>query len=266
MFSTALYRREMKSIWKMLVIFAAILTMYVPLIVTMYDSEMLGALEIVSEMMPGLMDAMGFSMADTSLIGYMSSYLYGFILIACPMIFSILCAHTVICNHVDKGSMVSLLAAPVKRLAVAFTQMKTLATGIIALVVYTTALQLTVSEVSLPGELEIPKLMMMNAGLLSLHLFIGGVCFFFSCLFSEAKYSLGFGAGITFSMFVLQMLGNVGGNAEKAKYFTFFTLFNPDGLAAGESGAVIGMLILFAGALALFGGAITIFSRKDLHI
>jgi ABC-2 type transport system permease protein len=266
MINFTLFRREMKSIWKILIIFAGILTMYISIIIYVYDSEMLDALQIMAEMMPGMFDAMGFNLGDMSLLGYLSSYLYGFILLICPMIFSILCAHTVIAQHVDKGSMVSLLAAPVKRSTVAFTQMKVLATGIIVLVLYSTLLKIVICGIGFPGELNIAGLLMMNTGLLCLHFFIGGICFFCSCLFSETKYSLGFGAGIPFTMFALQMLGNVGGDAENVKYFTFFTLFDSDGLAAGESGAVTGMVVLFVGAVVLFTGAIIVFSKKDLHI
>lgn len=267
MFNLALFRREMKSMWKMLAVVAGILTMYVSVVISIYDSEMLGALDIFTEMMPGLADAMGLRMVvDTSLIGFVSIYLHGLILLACPMIFSILCGYNVIARHVEKGSMVSLLAAPIKRGAVAFTQMKVLIAGIVALVLYSTILIIAVCEICFPGELNIAKLLMMNAGLLCLHLFIGGICFLCSCLFSEAKFSLGFGAGIPSAMLVLQMLGNVGGGAGSVKYFTVFTLFNPDGLAAGEGGAIAGMFILFAGAVVLFAGAIAVFTKKDLHI
>ena len=67
-------------------------------------------------------------------------------------------------------------------------------------------------------------------------------------------------------MYVLQMLANVGGDAEAAKYFTFFTLFDADGLVAGESKAIISVLILFTGASILYALGIMIFDRKDLHI
>jgi ABC-2 type transport system permease protein len=46
----------------------------------------------------------------------------------------------------------------------------------------------------------------------------------------------------------------------------FFTLFNPDGLIAGEASAIAGILALFIGTVALFAGAIEVFARKDLHI
>jgi ABC-2 type transport system permease protein len=266
MFNLALYRREMKNIWKMLVIFAGILTLYIPMIVSMYDPDMRETLDKLAEMMPGLMEAMGFKTGDASLIGFIISYLYGFILIVCPMVFSILCGHAVIAQHVDKGSMTSLLAAPVKRRTVAFTQMKVLASGIIAIVAYATILEIISAEITFPSSLDIRQLRLINAGLLCLHFFIGGICFFCSCFFSEAKYSLGFGAGIPFSMFALQMLGNVGGGANWTKYFTFFTLFNPDGIAAVEGGAIVGVSALFLGAMVLFAGGIAVFSNKDLHI
>ena len=91
-------------------------------------------------------------------------------------------------------------------------------------------------------------------------------CFLSSCIFSDTKYSVAFGAGIPAFMYVLQMLANVGGNAEKAKYFTFFTLFRPVGLIAGESNAIASALVLFMGAVMLYAFGIMIFERKDLHI
>ncbi|MDE6921610.1 MAG: ABC transporter permease, partial [Lachnospiraceae bacterium] len=63
-----------------------------------------------------------------------------------------------------------------------------------------------------------------------------------------------------------QMLANVGGNAEKIKYFTYFTLFDPDGLIAGESSAAARSLLLFAGAVVLYVLGILVFEKKDLYI
>lgn len=105
-----------------------------------------------------------------------------------------------------------------------------------------------------------------DAGELRLHLFLGGICFLASCLFSDTKYSVGFGAGIPALMYVLQMLANSGGKAENAKYFTAFTLYDANGIAAGESAALGGVLALLAGAAALYALGITVFCRKDLHI
>lgn len=67
-------------------------------------------------------------------------------------------------------------------------------------------------------------------------------------------------------MYILQMLANAGDQADKIRYFTFFTLFDAEGMAAGENSAVMGMLALFIGAAAFYAAGIRAFCRKDLHI
>lgn len=262
----ALYRREMKGSVKLLAILGAVLTMYITIIIGMYDPEIMETLDSFAQMMPELMAAVGMKTTAATLLGFMSSYLYGFILLIFPMVFCILRGNALIAKYVDKGSMVSLAAAPVKRRTIAITQMAVLVSGILILLLYSTILELICAESGFPGELDIPKLLALNAGLLCLHLFIGGICFLASCLFSDTRYSVAVGAGVPAFMYVLQMLANVGGDAEKAKYFTFFTLFNPDDIIAGESASIVGMLILFTGAVLLYGLGIVVFDRKDLHI
>ena len=266
MINMALYKREMKGSIKLLVIFGAVITMYVAIIISLYDPEVMKTLNSFAKMMPELMAAVGMKTNTVSLLGFMVSYLYGFILLIFPMVFSILRGNALIAKYVDKGSMVSLVAAPVKRHTIALTQMTVLISGILLLIFYSTIVELICAESSFPRELDATELLMLNGGLLCLHLLIGGICFLSSCLFSDTKYSVAFGAGIPAFMYVLQMLANVGGNAEKAKYFTFFTLFDPDSIIAGESRAIAAALVLFAGAVVLYILGIVIFERKDLHI
>lgn len=266
MINMALYKREMKGSIKLLIIFGAIITMYVSIIINMYDPQMMKTLDSFVEVMPEMMASVGMKANAANLLGFMVSYLYGFILLIFPMVFCILRGNALIAKHVDKGSMVSLAAAPVKRRTVAFTQMIALVSGILLLILYSTVLEFICAESGFPGELDIKELFILNGGLLCLHLFIGGICFLSSCIFSDTKYSVAFGAGIPAFMYVLQMLANVGGDAEKAKYFTFFTLFRPDDIIAGESGAIASAFVLFAGAVMLYVLGIMIFERKDLHI
>ncbi|MDR1464415.1 MAG: hypothetical protein LBJ11_03835 [Oscillospiraceae bacterium] len=115
--------------------------------------------------------------------------------------------------------------------------MKALVAGIVALVAYATVVAL-IAAAKFPGALAVSDLLFWNLGSLCPHLFIGGIGFFASCLFHETKYSIAVGAGIPALMFILKMLANTGETAEKAKYFTFFTLFHPDGITAGETSAI----------------------------
>lgn len=266
MLNGALYKRGMKGSIKLLVILGAVITLYVSVIISMYEPELAKVLDNFVELMPEIMAAVGMSAGATSLTGFMCDYLYGFILIIFPMLFCILRGNGLVAKYVDNSSMVSLLAAPVRRRTVALTQMMVLISGISILLIYTTTLEFVCAEHIFPGELELTTLLALNGGLFCLHLFIGGICFFASCVFSDSKYSAGFGAGIPIFMYAEKMLVNMGGRAEKFKYFTFFSLFNPEGIAAGESEAMIGAVVLFAGGIVLFILGVAVFSKKDLHI
>lgn len=266
MVNIILYKREMKGSIKLLLIFAAVVTLYISIIISMYDAEQMALLDGIVETMPEIMAAVGMKAGAANLLSFMISYLYGFILLIFPMVYCILRGNGLIAKYIERGSMVALAAAPVKRRTIALTQLTVLVSGILILVIYSTVLQIICSEINVPGELNVSQLLRINVGLLCLHLFIGGICFLASCIFSDTRYSVGVGAGIPALMYVLQMLSNVGGNAEKAKYFTFFSLFRPDDIIAGDSSAVIGVAVLLVGSMVLYTLGIIAFSKKDLHI
>ena len=67
-------------------------------------------------------------------------------------------------------------------------------------------------------------------------------------------------------MYVIKMIANVGKGAENIKYLTIFTLFDPNGLVANDSNALIKVLFLLIGALVFYPIGTAIFCRKDLHI
>lgn len=266
MLNLTLYRREMKNSVKLLLIFGAIMTMYISIIIGMYDPAMMATLDSFYDMMPELMASVGMSAGATTLVGFMVSYLYGFILIVFPMVFCILRGNGLIAKYVDRGSMVTLVAAPVKRRTIALTQMAVLISGILILVLYATGLQIAVCHASFPEEPVVTELLKLNTALLCLHLFIGSICYLASCVFSDTKYSIALGAGIPALMYVIQMLANAGEKVENLKYITFFTLFSPDEIIAGEAGATIGAVALLLGAIALYTAGTEVFCRKDLHI
>ncbi|MGN0436032.1 MAG: ABC transporter permease [Wujia sp.] len=266
MLNLTLYKREMKGSVKLLVIFGAIITMYVTMIINMFDPKMIETFDKFTEMMPELMAAVGMDSGATSLLGFMISYLYGFILLIFPMVFCILRGNGLVSKYVDRGFMVTLVSAPVKRRTIIFTQLSVLLSGILILILYITGLELLVANISFPSELAVSELLKLNGGLLCLQLFIGGICFLSSCIFSEARYSVAFGAGIPALMYILQMLANVGDKAENVKYFTFFTLFDANGIVAGDNGAIAGAIVLLVGAIVMYYAAAVVFCRKDLHI
>ena len=68
-----LYKREMKGSWKLLVIFGAVLTMYVAIIISMYEPDMLKLLDSYAQAMPELMAAVGMTAGAADLLGFMIS-------------------------------------------------------------------------------------------------------------------------------------------------------------------------------------------------
>lgn len=266
MINRTLFGRGIKKSLKMLVIFAAVITMYFTIIITMFDPSFESVLSELSKSMPELMNMVGMKQASAELVGFMEAYLYGFIMLVFPMIFSILSANMLIARHVDRGSMTYLLAAPVKRETVAFTQMTVMVSGLFLLVLYATLLGIIDCEITFPGELDIGKYLLLNIGVLVLHLFIGGICFLCSCIFSESKHAVGLSAGIAIFEYVIQMIANTGKELENAKYATLFTLFDSKEIVSGSSDALWGLLLLFIGAIILYIGGIVIFKKRDLHI
>lgn len=103
MLNIPLYKREMKGSLKMLLIFAAIMSMYITIIIRMYEPEMMATLDSFYEVMPELMASVGMNAGATSLIGFMISYLYGFILLIFPMIFCILRGNSLVAKYTEKA-------------------------------------------------------------------------------------------------------------------------------------------------------------------
>ena len=266
MMNKTLFLRESKVSVRLLLIFASVITLYVSCIIYLYDPETVEMLDQFVEVMPEIMAAVGMSAGATNLLGFMISYLYGFILLIFPMLFCILRANGLIAKYVDRGSMVYLMAAPIKRRKIALTQMWVLLSGVFLLVLYTTALEYVVAQLLFPDELVLADLLKLNAGLLILHVFLGGICFFASCAFSDARRSATVGAGIPVLMYLFQMISNVSSSASWAGYLSAFTLYDPTGLAAGETGAAVKLLALFIGALLLYPAGIAVFCKKDLSI
>lgn len=266
MMSGVLYRREMKNSGKLLVIFAAILTLYISMIIPMFDPEMAGLLRQFEQAMPEVMAAVGMTGSGSTLLGFMTSYLYGMLLLVFPMVFGILRANGLVAKYVDRGSMAFLVTAGVPRRKVAATQAAVLVSGIVLLLAYCTALELGVAQASFPGELAWGELLRVNLGLLGLQLCLGGFCFLCSCCFQETRYSLAVGAGIPVLMYVMQMVANMGDKGEVLKYASVFTLFRPEELASGEGQAIAGTVVLYGLALVFFAAAVRVFVRKDLPV
>lgn len=266
MFSKPLLKRNFKSIWKIALIFIAILAMYTTIIIFMFDPEMAEMLVEYQELMPGIMAAVGMTGATGSLIAFINTYLYGFIMLVIPMIFEIIIIYKFVMKYVDNGSMASLLSTPNTRRKIILTQLVSCILWIALIVVITTVIGIVSCNSMFPGDLEVNSYIKLNISVFFLHFALSGIAFFAACLFNEAKNYFTFGAGISIVFYLLNMLANMGGNLKNLKYATIFTLFPGDKIVQGASG-IIGpniILALIGGVLYLLG--VITFMKKDLSI
>ncbi|MGF0110431.1 ABC transporter permease subunit [Clostridium sp. SGI.024] len=266
MISIPLLKREIKSNYKLFIIFAAVLTMYISVIIPMFDPEIGEALAEFEKAMPEMMAAFGMTNSGTTLIEFINTYLFGFLFIVFPMIFEIIIANKLIAKYVDSGSMAYLLATPNKRRKIAITQGLFLLLSIGTLILFITLVGIISSEVYFPGELDIKKYILLNIGLYCLHISISGLGFFASCISNDTKLSYSLSAGIPIGFFIIQLLANMGGKLENFKYFTIFSLFNTDKLIKGEGSGIWMFIILLLIGVILYTIGILRFDKRDLPL
>jgi ABC-2 type transport system permease protein len=116
-----------------------------------------------------------------------------------------------------------------------------------------------------PGELEIDTYLLLNLGAVATFGAIGGICFFFSCLFNETKGAAAFGAGIPVLFFVIDMLSGVSPRLDFLRNLTLFTLYDTKAIVTGMS-PWLGIAALAGVAVVTYSAGIWYFQKKDLPI
>lgn len=261
-----LFVKECKSNMVLWIIFAAVLTVYSTMIVSMFDPKLGDSLKEMAQNMPDLFAAFGMLNVGTTLLESIIGYLYGLLLVAFPGVFIIILANRLVARYVDKGAMAYLLSAPVKRRQIAVTQLLYLVLSILLLVLYIVVVVIFTSESLFKGELEIKQFMYVNIGLFGLLFFFGGFCFCVSCIFDDTRYSLGISSGVVIASILIQMISQVGDKFEKMKYATPLTLFDANGLAEGTAQAMQTCAILYAAGIAFSVAGVLIFSRRNISV
>ena len=262
-----LFKATSKSNWIIFVIFVAILFMYLSIMISMYDPDNIEAMTQMYEMLPqGMVEAFGYGDTATDLVSFIALYFYGFIVLMFPLIYCIILANRLVAALVDRGSMAYLLATPNTRTKIVTTQAVYMVISVTSLLIINTAAGIIFSELMFPGEMDLRPFLELNLFTILLTLAISSICFFFSCIFNESKYSLAFGAGIPILFFVINMLRSVGDNYLWLKYLTLYSLYDPNGIVIGEQ-SILPISLVFGGiTLVLYGAGIAIFSRRNLYL
>jgi len=263
--SWPLFVHTFKKNWLLLLIFVAVLTMYMTVMLSMYDPEGIAGLRAVVEAFPAeLRAAMGFDALATDLTGYLASWLYGMLMVGFPMVYSIILGNRLIALMVDNGSFAYLLSTPRPRVTIVITQ------GIYALASHLLLFSLvfvigvTAAGAMFPGQLDILAFFRLNVTTMLVNMVVMMISFFFSCLFNETRLSLGFGSGVPIMFLLMNMLGG-GTGLEILSNASIFGFYDPVRLVGGES--VGGVNLIYIGIImALLASGILIFNKKRLPL
>jgi len=266
MCSKPLLKATIKQNIAVFILILAVLMVYLPIIIIMYEPETKDSLNDVLALLPqSLIAAMGLNNLGNTLTDFIGNYFYGFLILFLPMIYTITVCYRCIAAHVDKGSMAYLLSTPNKRTKIALTQALFIIISTTVMIAFITLAGIVISNIIFPGELDILAFLLLNLGTLLLYYAVTGIGFLSSCLFNDTKYSLITGAGLPVIFLVIQMISNLGEKVQFIKYFTLFSLFDPEKIING--GSFLPQLIaLFIISAVMYGLGIYVFNKKDLPV
>lgn len=266
MISYPLLKRNMVSCVKPFIIILAVLCMYTLVIMYMYNPELAEMMQDWQEALPGVMEAVGMSGVATNLLEWMQIYLYGFLMLLFPLIFTIIVVHKLLMSYIDNGSMANILATPNSREKIIRTQALSIIIWMTILMTALTIVGIFGAQIMFPDELNIKRYIMLNASTLLMQLLVCGIAFLGACISTESKTYYALGAGLPLIFFLLQMISNMGEKLENLKYVTIYTLLPATEIVQGKSGALGSNLIMAGLAMILFAIGMEWFKRRDLSL
>jgi len=264
--SMTLFLKTIKRNYKLFIIFYAVLTMYLVVMASMYDPNDIDQLMGMLELMPAeLLNAMGFAGIITNLVEYLASWLYGMLMIGFPLVYCIILGNRLVAKMVDDGSFSFLLSTPLTRTKIIITQAVYALTSVLLLFLLVFATGVGVCAIFLPGLLDVQAFFMLNLTTMLVNMTVLMITYFFSCLFSDTKYSIGFGSGVTIMFLLMNMLGGASSDARILKDLSIYGLYDPLELVRGEP--VLWLNLFYVGLIiVLFVAGILVFRKKQLTI
>ncbi len=251
----------------LIIAFSLIGTLYATVSIGMYDPSSAEALEAMLELLPeAMIRMMGFDQIGGDITHYVSNYLYGFIMLLFPVIFSIMMGTKLVSKYVDQGSMTYLLTMPYTRKKIVITQAVFFALSLFVVIFFNVLVIIVMAESMFPNDLQIWNFVMLNLVTYAVHLTLAGLTFLFSVLFSDASKSLGLSGGFLIAFFIINMLSSISDKTEFLKYLTPFTLIDIEYILEGGSHGVLSFIVLILTAIAVFVLSIEIFHKKSIII
>lgn len=262
MLSKALFKQAVGSNYKILLLFTAVLALYLAMVCAVFTPQTL-------EDMGGLADslgAMGNMLGDmNSVTGFIGQMYYGLIAVLFPMIYCIVTGNRLIAAKVDSGSMACLLSTPTKRSRITVTYALYFVLSLMVMFGFLAVFGVLMCAAFQPGTLDVEAFLLFDLGAFLLAFATSGICYAASCIFNFSRTSFAVGAGLPLAFFLFQMMSELSEDLDFVKYLSLNTLFSPDDILRGD-GYVPPFVCLGVVGLALYGAGIAVFRRKDLPL
>ncbi len=262
-----LFLTNLKSHKLLFIIMNLVLLMYSSIMIYMFDPETSSAISEMMEMLPkGFSVAFGFDNLAFTLTSHIGSYLYGFIFIVFPMIFTVIVANSLVAKLVDRGSMAYLIATPNSRKTIIWTQAMSLIIMLIGLFLVQTILGIIMSEIMFKGLLEFGPYIKINLITLLVFVVVSGIGFLGSCIFDESSRSLSMGISFPVAFLLLKMLSGTSPDLSFLKYFTPYTLIDITKIMSTGNYTLWTSIVLIIASILIYFGAVTIFDKRSLNL
>ncbi len=259
-----LFRYSCKRAFPMWLVFTALMSVYAFAVVRMYDPEAGAALADLAKSLPQTMTVLGMAEYGNTFTAFIVNYLYGMLMLALPMLFTIILSTQLMARHIARGTMSYLLASPNSRKKIAATQRNVLVFYLFLMLAICCGVTIVLCEYFYPGQLAVLHFLLLTACVFALQLAIAGMCFFFSCKCSGTGRALTLSAAACLLFYTIRLLANLGGSLGYLKYITPYTLINPAGILKSDLQSCLLPLVLLAIAIVLFALANRTFRKRTM--
>ncbi|QWU16641.1 ABC-2 type transport system permease protein [Paenibacillus sophorae] len=265
----SLYKAMMKGHSKLLITYASSVFLCLYLLVMTFP--MLAKSQQFNDVIKGLpesvMVAFGIQGNLNNAVDYMAMNFYNSLYLYILMAYTILTAVQLVSRFVDRGSMAYLLSTPVNRIQVINTQALVLITGLVTVSLFTyIGGYLGVLSFADINTFDLRVFTEINLIVMLIFLVIGAYSFLFSCLFNEEKTVMGVSFGLTVLFYALSLASKLSDGLNGLKYFTIFSLYQPESISQGNYNVTGISITLCIAAVILFVSGSYLFKRKDLSI
>lgn len=263
-----LLMRNLAKGLRLLLPFLLIICMYVGIVVYMFDPALAETLQAYQDSMPSMMSAFGMVGTATDLLSFMHIYLYGFLYLLVPLIFSMMLINNLLARDIDSGAIAQLLATPHRRAHMVQTHIVTIFLCVTLFFVFSTIFGYIAAEWFFPGELNLMPYLALNGAALLLQLALSGICFFAACISRNSRIYWLIGAGLPLLFYLVHMLVQMGGDTENLQAFTIFSLFPGQAIVdGGDMMAIAPSLGVLAGlTILLYALGAVVFCRRSFSV